>query len=125
MNSVDKYLGLAIQIANEDRMRNTTRGKMHMCCVGVSRRTTVAQVNVQNSQTRHLPGHAERRVLNHFGDNEKVVLYVGRVDNYGKIALAKPCPNCMKAILGKSVSRVYYTTDSGFVCMSNVQGVQQ
>jgi tRNA(Arg) A34 adenosine deaminase TadA len=117
MHTVDKYLSFAIQIAQDDSEKPHVRGKMHMCSVGVSRRTLVAFTNVQDQGKRHYEGHAERRVLRHFGDNERLDLYVARVNNNGHVALAKPCDRCMEAIKRKNVSRVYFTTDDGYQCI--------
>lgn len=122
MHNVDKYMGLAIQLALADMDKPHRRGKMHMAAVACSRRTIAAQTNVQIPGERHYEGHAERRVLRHFSDNESAELYVARVTRDGHIALAKPCERCMKAIHTKNIKRIYYTTQDGYSCINGSYG---
>lgn len=42
-------------------------------------------------------------------------IVVARVNNQGKIRLAKPCPCCSLAIEESNIKRIYYTTNEGFL----------
>ena len=42
-------------------------------------------------------------------------IVVARVNNQGKIRLAKPCPCCSLAIQESEIKKIYYTTNEGFL----------
>lgn len=55
--------------------------------------------------------HAEAAALARVGNQAKgAVMYVARVNQGGKPANSKPCPNCHKALVEAGVSKVVYTT---------------
>jgi deoxycytidylate deaminase len=50
-------------------------------------------------------------------------VYVGRLTRDGSLALAKPCPICMGAIVEAGVKEVYYTTNEGNIEGFLVKGI--
>ena len=52
--------------------------------------------------------HAEARLVHKLDVGATV--WVARMSRIGQLALAKPCPNCERALRGRGVRRVYYST---------------
>lgn len=44
-------------------------------------------------------------------------LYIYREHKNGRLALAKPCEDCLNVIRQKGIKRIYYTTESGYEVM--------
>lgn len=49
-------------------------------------------------------------------DFSKVEVYTHRNYANGKIAMARPCPSCMKLIKDLGVKKIHYTTADGYAC---------
>lgn len=49
-------------------------------------------------------------------DFSKVEIYTHRNYANGKIAMARPCPSCMKLIKDLGVKKIHYTTADGYAC---------
>ena len=49
-------------------------------------------------------------------DFSKVEIYTHRNYANGKIAMARPCPSCMKLIKYLGVKKIHYTTADGYAC---------
>ena len=43
----------------------------------------------------------------------KTTIYVARITRAGKIAMAKPCETCEKAVYESGIKRIIYTTNEG------------
>lgn len=54
--------------------------------------------------------HAEARLARKLDKGS--VVFVCRVRTNGEFAMAKPCPDCMRALAARGVKRVYYTVDN-------------
>lgn len=55
--------------------------------------------------------HAEVQALLRCGDKKPYRLLVQRFDSEGKMATAKPCPICQKALRLYGVKELWYTSD--------------
>lgn len=53
--------------------------------------------------------HAEARLSRKLDKGS--VVFVCRVRTNGEFAMAKPCPDCMRALAARGVKKVYYTVD--------------
>ena len=53
--------------------------------------------------------HAEARLVKKLDRGS--VVYVVRIDSYNKLATARPCGDCIRALKFKGVKRVYYSID--------------
>ena len=62
--------------------------------------------------------HAEIRLIRKLDTGATV--FVARVNKRGDWRIAKPCANCMKALKGRRVVRVYYTMAPGKYGMLNL-----
>ena len=49
-------------------------------------------------------------------DFSKVEVYTHRNYANGKIAMARPCPSCMKLIKDLGIKKIHYTTADGYAC---------
>lgn len=49
-------------------------------------------------------------------DFSKVEVYTHRNYANGKIAMARPCPSCMKLIKDLGIKKIHYTTSDGYAC---------
>ena len=49
-------------------------------------------------------------------DFSKVEVYTHRNYANGKIAMARPCPSCMKLIKDLGIKKIHYTTGDGYAC---------
>lgn len=49
-------------------------------------------------------------------DFSKIEIYTHRNYANGKIAMARPCPSCMKLIKDLGVKKIHYTTADGYAC---------
>ena len=49
-------------------------------------------------------------------DFSKVEVYAHRNYANGKIAMARPCPSCMKLIKDLGIKKIHYTTADGYAC---------
>ena len=49
-------------------------------------------------------------------DFSKVEVYTYRNYANGKIAMARPCPSCMKLIKDLGIKKIHYTTADGYAC---------
>lgn len=49
--------------------------------------------------------------------NSPVIIFVVRVSSTGEFRNSKPCENCQRFMRKANVSKVYYSTDSGFEMM--------
>lgn len=66
------------------------------------------QMNDDICKSRYAPAHAEARLSSKLDVNS--VVFVARVralDN--KLALARPCSNCLPTLIGRGVKKIYYT----------------
>jgi len=62
-----------------------------------------------------------RRLKKNRCENNKTDLYVVRIRTDGMYGNAKPCFECMNAIRGAGIRRVYYTTDEQTLKRENVK----
>lgn len=49
-------------------------------------------------------------------DFSKVEIYTHRNYANGKIAMARPCPSCLKLIKELGIRKIWYTTADGYAC---------
>lgn len=75
--------------------------------------------NLQKTHPRYADGkrsysiHAEiSALLKARCDVSGGTIFVYREDRNGQIRLAKPCPQCMKALIEAGIKRIYYTIDA-------------
>lgn len=47
-------------------------------------------------------------------DFKNVSLYIYRENKQGELALARPCPSCMRLIKDLGIKNIYFTSDCGF-----------
>ena len=57
--------------------------------------------------------HAEENCLRGLAVVPKI-LYVARVTKSGRVAMARPCPRCMKQIRAFGIKQICYTTNEGY-----------
>ena len=124
-----KYFDKARSIANLSDYH-----KIHMGCVAVYQGNIIGigcNCNkthpIQKKYNRYrihknslLPKlHAEINCLNqirHLDINfSKVKLYIYRIRRDQDFGLSRPCPSCMAAIKDLGISKIYYTTNDGYV----------
>ncbi len=105
-----KYLRMASRLS----IKGYWGRKSHMGAVGIRKDGTVVQSwNISPGGTtfeRCFSGHAEARLARKLDSGSTV--YVARVrrDN-GKMAMAKPCPNCERILKNRGVIKVLYTVN--------------
>jgi deoxycytidylate deaminase len=100
--------------------RAASRHSNLRCAVGaviVSPKPVSIGFNVQKSHPRFADGkrsysiHAEiTALLKAKGEIRGGTIYVYREDRTGAVGIAKPCINCMAALIEAGIKRVYYTT---------------
>jgi tRNA(Arg) A34 adenosine deaminase TadA len=82
--------------------------KFHLAAVGVRRDgAIVVSTNGGVSGARTYSAHAEARLARKL--DRGAIVYVARTLRDGRIAIARPCVRCQKALANARVSKVYYT----------------
>ena len=103
MTRIDRFFNLARGMA----VSGDTIRKYRLGAVGV--RKDGAIVTSRNLSTR-VPepnAHAERRLVKKLDSGATV--FVVRVLSDGSLTLARPCPNCQKAMRGRGVKKCFYS----------------
>lgn len=89
------------------------KGNKSFLLAAIGHRADGAWVSATNSISqvpdRHL--HAEKRVVKKL--DQGATVYVARIRLLdGEFAMARPCPDCYKALQSRKVKRVFYTIDA-------------
>lgn len=102
MASTMQMLERAVEVAKRGQKRDFRLGAM-------ARRKDGALVSSCNSRTQFPshPAHAEYRCLQKAGKGS--IMWIARVNNDGRWAMAKPCGKCQALIRAMAVKKVYYT----------------
>ena len=105
---VFRYFELAKEIALREPWRPFIHGAVAIRSDGA----VVKSPNCTNKSPNHL-SHAEARVVRKL-DYDAPAVFVIRIrrDNL-KLALSKPCFDCMKKMISKNVQRVFYSIGEG------------
>ena len=63
----------------------------------------------------HGHGHAEAQALNRIWPNQRpgLTLWSYRLTRSGKLAMARPCPDCQKLLLESGVTKICYSDGQG------------
>ncbi len=116
MSSLDN-LSLAIKIA-----RSNPEPKWKLAAIAIKGGSVLAvgqnsfRQNTTPVNTIHytdLGIHAEENCLRNLTTVPKI-LYVARVTKAGRVAMARPCPRCMKQIREFGIKQICYTTNEGY-----------
>lgn len=101
-NDIIRKLEEAAKIALKGQKRSYRLGS-----IGI--RNDGTMVSSFNSPTR-IPNpcaHSEFRLAKKL--DQGAVVYVARILKSGELAMARPCRNCMRALMSRRVKRIYYS----------------
>jgi len=103
---MDTEISLAIRAAH--------RSSSNRFRIGASARRKDGAIVAAHNATDRIPyprGHAEIRLARKL-DVGSVVIVV-RVRRDGRLAMAKPCQNCLRSLLSVGVAEIYYSNHDG------------
>lgn len=68
------------------------------------------------SETRFNNIHAELSAILNSGEEDLsgCSIYVYRETKHGTLAMARPCEHCMKLLRQVNISKIYYSTETGY-----------
>jgi deoxycytidylate deaminase len=68
------------------------------------------------SETRFNNIHAELSAILNSGEEDLsgCSIYVYRETKHGTLAMARPCEHCMKLLRQLNISKIYYSTETGY-----------
>ena len=108
INREDPAMHKYLRIASHLTVRGNKKRKAYIACVGVRRDGTVVQSWNGCSTDVCPPAHAEARLARKLDVGSIVYVARTRRDD-GRLAMAKPCPNCERVLRNRGVSKVIYS----------------
>lgn len=104
MSSHKKYLNMAAGVA----LSGSKRRNYMIGAVGIRSDGAIVVSYNGHSQFPERTIHAEYRCAKKLDSG--AVVYVARIRIDGSWGNAKPCHSCMKTLISRGVSKIYYTT---------------
>lgn len=80
--------------------------------VGVRKDGAIVRARNEKTKVPTPCAHAEARLCKKLGKDSPMVIVV-RLLRDGNLAMAKPCPNCERALKRHRVKKVFYSTENG------------
>jgi len=80
--------------------------------VGIRKDGAVVRARNERTKVPTPCAHAEARLCKKLGKDAPMVIVVRLLKN-GNLSMAKPCPNCERALRRHRVKKVFYSTENG------------
>lgn len=102
-----------IELAMLFTMRGSKHRDYYLGAIGERRDGAVVLARNETDTKKNPMVHAERRLVSKLGMNAKLVVVVRVAKGSRLLTMAKPCPDCEKALSLKQPKKVYYTSVDG------------
>ena len=106
MNKIKRLFKLAAEVASLNDKNGVNR-QFRVGAVAVRQDGVIVSASNLPVFGPTPPAHAEARVLDKATAN--AIIYVVRVDSFGRYTMAKPCRHCLSKMIRYNVKRCYYT----------------
>lgn len=101
-----------VRLASSFAQAGDPKRQFLLCSIGIRKDGAVVISRNERSVCRNPAAHAEARLVRKLGFDAPMILVV-RILKNGDLAMAKPCPDCERALRAYRVKKIFYTTENG------------
>jgi tRNA(Arg) A34 adenosine deaminase TadA len=102
-----------VELAMLFTLRGSRHRDFYLGAIGERRDGAIVFARNETDTRKNPLIHAERRLVSKLGMDAKLVIVVRVSKGNGQLTMAKPCPDCEKALRLKKPRKVYYTSFDG------------